>query len=171
MKKALALVIIFVLLFNIAGYFVWFVVQKQKNYKDINKEIRSRVRFNLNKDKLALIIVSEADKDDLLWTEFGKEFEYEGTMYDVVKSEVKDGKIYFYCINDVKEMQLKANFLKIHKVGKRASKIKKIPQITYFLFDQSGKQFKISHNYNYFFLQKKYVSNIIDIISPPPEYL
>ncbi len=169
MKKILSLVFVFVLLFNVAGYFVWFVVQKQKNYKDINKEVRNRVRFNLNKEELSLIIVSENNKDDILWTESGKEFEYKGAMYDVVKSEVKNGEIYFYCINDVKEMQIKANFLKIHKVGKRSSKIKKIPQITYFLSDQSDKQFKISFTHNYFFLQYNYLSNTVDIISPPPK--
>ena len=171
MKKFLSVVLVCVLLFNVTGYFVWFVVQKQKNYKDINKEVRNRIRFNLNKKELSLIVISESNKNEILWTKSGKEFEYKGSMYNVVKTEIKDGKVYFYCINDVKEMQLKANFLKIHKIGRRASRIKKISQITYFLSEQFKKRFEISLNYSYFFLKHNYQSNIIDILSPPPKYL
>jgi len=45
-----------------------------------------------------------------------REFKYNGDMYDIVKKEEKDKKIFLHCINDTKEKKLEEEFeIRVHK--------------------------------------------------------
>ncbi|NPA67836.1 MAG: hypothetical protein GXO50_04415, partial [Chlorobi bacterium] len=119
MKKIVSAVFVFLFLFNIAGYYLWFGLQRYEIRKDVKTEIKKRMR--LKKEALTLIIISEENKNEVLWIKIGKEFKYRGALYDVVSFEQKNGKKYYYCINDVKEKQLIEQFLKTHKTSERSS--------------------------------------------------
>lgn len=60
----------------------------------------------LSSDQLVLIKLSQADSKTQLDWKHSKEFEYQGQMYDVVRSEVKNDCIYYWCWWDHKETSL-----------------------------------------------------------------
>jgi len=74
MKKAAAIFLLGIFLFNIAGYFIAFkLVQYQ-----IKKEIKAEIKKNINSDELTAIIISKKQINKIDWLEEGKEMNYNG---------------------------------------------------------------------------------------------
>jgi hypothetical protein len=116
------------------------------------------------------------------WEEKGKEFHYNGSMYDVVRTVQKKGKTLYYCINDKKESKVYNCMEEL--VGKQLDNnstttgaanhylIKLLVQV----FVLSGRhsfavaRFSAQRHYSYYH-SFQYPSSVIEIISPPPEII
>lgn len=101
MKKILSILLVFLFIFNAGGYYFVYVQLLNSFKLSSNDEIREQVSL----DRLELIKidnnVSYSPKD------FEKvddgEIRYNGRMYDIFYYEVKDGRTYYYCVNDACE--------------------------------------------------------------------
>ena len=74
MKKAAAIFLLGIFLFNTAGYFIAF---KSVQYQ-IKKEIKAEIKKNINSDELTVIIISKKQINKIDWLEEGKEMNYNG---------------------------------------------------------------------------------------------
>ncbi len=108
-NKIIALFISILLLFNAAGYLLIFKIQQAIIQCRVSYEIENYS----NNDNLELIIVNIIDLRDgnskFNWIKEGKEFRYNGKMYDVVQSKEANGKLFLYCRNDFEEEELLNN--------------------------------------------------------------
>jgi hypothetical protein len=114
-------------LFDTAGYFLLFCLRQ-----DITRrEIRREIRMGLKEGQLTLITVTGNDESGISWIEPGREFRFRGEMYDVVKIRTENQAKYYYCIKDVKEKQLIAEFNKSRKAKKEDGKKREIFNFQY----------------------------------------
>jgi hypothetical protein len=86
------------------GYFPVFKIKQW----EIRKNIEWIIQKNINNDDLIHLAIPT--NYPLKWEREGREFWFEGQLYDVVRSEIKDSITQYYCINDTKETELCANF-------------------------------------------------------------
>lgn len=80
------------------------------------KEIKTRIKQGVPESELTCFNASKAiNSHSFEWIKTGKEFFYLDNLYDIVKTDVIDGKVIFKCINDKQEKQLFANLESILK--------------------------------------------------------
>ncbi len=111
MKKAISILILGLMLYNILGYYFVYlgmIIQAKAEMKekiddsDYEKELITMV-FDVSNGVILDKGIDFKNED---------EFEYKGEMYDVVSSETKGGFVYFYCINDKNEESVRASLEK-----------------------------------------------------------
>lgn len=73
--------------------------------------MRSEIRSEMSgsREASSVIVVSSADKTSINWVE-ENELEYKGQRYDLLHSEQRGDKTYYYCIHDAREQSLVAAF-------------------------------------------------------------
>lgn len=165
MRKLISILLIFTFLNTIGGYYLWFSAMQY----GIQKEMEEEIGGSYADQDLALIIIPDKGESGISWIKPGKEFQYKGEMYDVVKTKNLPEKKQYYCLNDNKEKLLIANFNKTRKAKKEAEKrLKRVFNYTFFL-----QPFTITKNIypvklTFTKIGSFYRSNTIDIYSPPP---
>lgn len=95
-----------ILIFTIAAPFWFFYSILHIEKYSVKKEIKKMVVAGIDRDDLVLIKVSGDEAKTKLTWEHSKEFEYLGTMYDVVETEQRGDSTYYWCWEDSKETQL-----------------------------------------------------------------
>jgi len=101
-KKLLGYFFLLTLLVPSLGTSVWFIQQQKR----VRKEVKQHLIAGVEDSELTLLIFSEEDKSSLLEWEHEKEFQFEGTMYDIVRED-KIGELHYYwCWKDDKETAL-----------------------------------------------------------------
>jgi hypothetical protein len=166
MKKYSSLILLVIFLTVSNGYYLYFVYLQN----NIHREIKNEIKNNLSEKDLSVIVISPENERKIRWLRKDKEFLFEGSFYDIVRSELKDGKRYYYCINDIREKQLIAQYVKQRrKKDKIVLKLKRIMGNKYFpgRFRFNVKFTQI--NKNYAEINSIYKSMIIDVSSPPPK--
>jgi len=108
-RKGVTIFLLAVFLFNLVGYIPLFTVVRYS----IKKEIKNRLKKSLSEDQLHVVSVSTDRVAKLQWEEDGREFRHKGIMYDVVRTESKNGVTYFHCVNDAQETKLFAHLDKL----------------------------------------------------------
>lgn len=101
-----------------------------------------------------------------------KEFIYKSSIYDIVRTETKDGKIYIWCINDTKETELIKHYEEkensdVIRLSKEISNLKFFSIIALLQRIETQQLLKyelISYSKIY-----DYNSIILDKKSPPPK--
>ncbi len=166
MKKYSSLLLLAIFLTVSNGSYLYFIYLQNS----IHREIKNEIKNNLHEKDLSVIVISSDNEKKVHWLRKDKEFIFEGFLYDIVKTELKDGKKYYYCINDIREKQLIARFTKQRRrKDKILLKVKRVMRSKYF-----SERFC----YNLKFIQSKilytdinntYRSMIFDISSPPPK--
>jgi hypothetical protein len=118
--------------------------------------------------------------DAIHWEEEGKEFSFNGEMYDVVKIKNEYGKTYAFCISDKKEDKvidalhkiIKSNTDNSSDPGKHNSNGKtSIPDWTFELQPSDAPGNIAFTQHNYFNFKSALYFNYIEINSPPPNFL
>lgn len=177
MKKLVPISLLLIFLFNFFGYFPLFKFSRSI----IREEIEQLSKRDIPEDQLCSIIVPINKLNELEWKEQGKEFRYNGAMYDIVKQKIEKGVITFYCINDKQEARLFAHIEELlaqqinnekYPVGKTAKNIVKMFDAVKFFCDSKF----IFNQYNtttsfycqYFF---SCTTVFIEIPTPPPNTL
>lgn len=82
-----------------------FAILQFQKYQ-IKKNVKERIIAQMDVEELVLLKFSDDEKQTLLFWENSKEFEFKDQMYDVVKTEVKNGITYYYCWPDDQETKL-----------------------------------------------------------------
>ncbi len=91
--------------FSQIGYYV-VAHQAQEQRKEY---IRKFLYQSIDENTLTVIDYTTNNKN-ISWEEEGKEFFFNGNMYDLVKTKLINDKTYVYCINDEKEKELIDNY-------------------------------------------------------------
>ncbi len=117
--KSASLVLVLILLFNVSGYNIWFNIAQDK----IQKEIKAQIKAGLRDEALTLIRMTGEIAPEINWIRANEEFTFRGEMYDVVKMEDRDGNKLIYCLNDVKEKKLIADFARKNDSNHKARKL------------------------------------------------
>jgi hypothetical protein len=110
MKKSLHIALIFLVVFNSAGYLFTYW-QLKKIFK---QTALKQTEQSIPDSQLQLIVTdlqgSPVDSQNCI-RENKKEFRYYGEMYDIVRSENKGNFINHYCLKDDNENRLEAAFI------------------------------------------------------------
>lgn len=176
MKKTAALFLLSIFLFNTAGYYIVF---KAAQYS-VKSEIQNEIRSGFDSDELETLIIHKTNLTDIEWLESGKEMRYNNQLYDIVKSVETSTTITFYCINDKKEKELFSkleNHINTHVVStnpvKNDSSKKLIDTVIklYFSNQISFSLFQSESNSNYFSFNLIYTPALLEVNSPPPEFI
>jgi hypothetical protein len=167
MKKSLSIVMVFVFFYSIMGSYLNFTIEQYR----LKEEIKEKIISSLPEKELTLVKITASDEEKLTWMEDGKEFRYNGSMYDIVKIKRNSGVTYYYCFCDVNESKLLINLDKLVKNQTDNSPSKttqKKQDITYLfqsiLFPQDLPTIPVL----YLDCPSSYKSIISDILSPPP---
>lgn len=99
-------------LFQAIGSFLLFHFQQ----KAIRREIKAAIRAEIKREQLEWIVL-----EDTTFSE--NEFDYNNSRYDVITSEICNGKLYLHCLNDHLEHQLIKNFQDNHQKEQKALKL------------------------------------------------
>lgn len=125
MRKSLASLLIICILYQCAGYLLVF----QANFMLCRKEMKKAIKAGLSDEQLEHFSFTEQEYKNLDW-QHEHEFKLHGVLYDIVRSEFIDGKLYLSCVNDKQESRLFAhlsehinNFSDIQKEGKASTKL------------------------------------------------
>jgi hypothetical protein len=105
LKKCISILLAFLIFLNSAGYIILFWQIQQ----DIKREMIQKISAILPSDNLTCIKFLKKDISRSEWIK-KNEFEYNGSMYDVVKKEETSQYYFFYCINDQNEEILIKNY-------------------------------------------------------------
>jgi hypothetical protein len=165
-KYCISVLFVAVFLFNIERDYVVFTLLQN----NIQREIKQQIRKGLKEEDLSLIVTDTHNESEIRWIKPGKEFRFEGELYDIVKTRIIDQKTCYYCIRDIKEKQLIANYTKTHNNRKRAENtIKKLSQNPLF-FQKITTSFNISStDFHYNSKSSGITAKYLIIPSPPPE--
>lgn len=174
MKKAIALFLLSIFLFNTVGYFIAFKVFQYQ----IQKEIKAEIKQQLNPSDLTTIFIDKNHLEQIEWVKEGKEMYYKGELYDVVRSTENSTSVTYHCINDKQEKSLFANLhehINQYISGNKSLKnhtAKKLTNIAIKLYfsNETPFLFNAPTSTTRFFSQDLiYTSICIEINSPPPE--
>lgn len=105
MRKLLSIALVFVFLLNTSGVYIYFKIKQRQ----IRREIKQKIKQNLDDDELVTICQNKTNKTDFKW-KGTHEFSYHNTLYDVVRVEKNSlGEVIYKCINDKDEEKLFSN--------------------------------------------------------------
>ncbi len=177
MKKIIAIVLLSIFLFNTVGYFIAF----QSVQYQIKLEVKSEIFRNASLNELQAVTIAKQNLNKIEWFEYKKEMQYNNERYDVVKIKENSNSITFYCINDKKEQELLVNLnnhINIHSAENKPLKnqaAKNLEKNVVKVYFQSKQQFLfpvISESEKIFFqVQLIYRNPLLEINSPPPEFI
>lgn len=72
----------------------------------VRKQVKRELMRSIPKEELVLISVTKEESETKLEWEHSKEFEYQGSMFDVVYKEIKGEIINYWCWPDTEESSL-----------------------------------------------------------------
>jgi hypothetical protein len=165
MKKYISFILLIIILFISNGYHLYFSYVQHS----IQQEIKHKIRKGLSEKELTQIVISSNNENEITWIKKNKEFRYKGFMYDIVKIKIKNNKKYYYCINDLKEKNLIANYTRHNRRRKNILlRLRKVLSNKYF-----PEYFSVNIKTNtadiYFAeYQQLYDSVYLETLSPPP---
>jgi hypothetical protein len=149
------------------GFYLAFEIERCQ----IKEKIKEKLINNLPEKELSLIKISSGESKKITWTEEGKEFRYDGDMFDVVKIRTGKDTTYYYCFNDEKESKLFVSLDKLVKDQTDNSQSKtnqKKHDITYF-FHEVLVTYRLTETpILYFNHLSTYKSVVTDVLVPPP---
>jgi hypothetical protein len=167
-------------LLQIVGYLPVFKLQQW----DIRRKMELMIKENVLNETVHRIIISNDNKTQLHWERADKEFWFEGNLYDIIRSEIRDGATIYYCLSDVKETNLTSKYAETLKKHVNAPNTEGSPStdewqkilkiyvpITPNYWDNyvaigATKRLKMPLAYRHF-----YASFYFNLIDPPPKSL
>lgn len=168
MKKAGSIALILFLCYNFFGYFLISKIEQLV----ITGQIREQILPWLPVNQLVLIKAVTGVRNDISWIEAGKEFVFQGTMYDVVKTKVEHDTTFYYCFNDKKESKLLANLDKMVRDQTDRSRSKSNSKklvITFFYQSSNPYIFALTPFAGIVTPTPSFISIPEEVLSPPPE--
>ena len=130
MKHYIAVFLVACLILPVSGTFLWLTFQQ----KQVRKEVKRELMANAHEADLKLLVFSKEDSERLDW-KHEKEFEYQGSMYDIVSTAIKNDSLYYRVFPDKKETKLNRQLekLAIDAFGKDPLQKEKQRQLRHFL--------------------------------------
>ena len=92
-------------LFFVAGQSLDYFVFKYRQTV-IRKEIKKQIKNGVEESELFVFSYTEIQNGNVEWVKPGKEFRKNGSMYDIVRLDFKNGEWFYQCIDDAQEAKL-----------------------------------------------------------------
>jgi hypothetical protein len=92
-------------LFFIAGQSLDYFVFKYRQTV-IRKEIKKQIKNGVEESELFVFSYTKIHSGIIDWVKQGKEFRKDGSMYDIVHLDFKDGEWFYQCVDDSQEAKL-----------------------------------------------------------------
>lgn len=110
MKRQLPLLLLFIVLFNLMGYFLLFggLEVRAKKYA---RELINLPELSFQPAIIAFPRINAAGSSAKIIASSAREFRWNGAMYDVLKKEITADSVIFYCFEDRNETELISCFL------------------------------------------------------------
>ncbi|NTW32229.1 MAG: hypothetical protein HGB12_06345 [Bacteroidetes bacterium] len=105
MRKILSIILCGIFLFNMAGYYVVFIIMQ----RNARSEMKAMIKQSIPDEEMEEIIIpisQIASANSELKFIKKNEFIYKGKLYDIVKRKNEGSNTIFYCINDKQEEEL-----------------------------------------------------------------
>ena len=160
-------------LFFVAGQSLDYFVFKYRQTV-IRKEIKKQIKNGVVESELFVFSYTEIQNGNVEWVKPGKEFRKNGSMYDIVRLDFKNGEWFYQCIDDAQEAKL---FVELDQlVNKRMNGNSSDDYLNNLVKDFVKVYFE-SENSCFTPQQKKEKTEFhfscshfsIDILSPPPQ--
>jgi hypothetical protein len=102
---------------------------------DLKNEVRERIESGIEESQLSLLTFTLEKASGTLRWEHDREFEYDGIMYDVVKSDTVGNMVFFWCWKDHRESELNKQLEELAGIAMNKDPIQKENQkkINHFL--------------------------------------
>lgn len=123
-RKLAAGILLFALILQISGMVTFRLWMRYQ----IKSEVRNAINKGIHPESITKmsfpLINGEVVDSDFFWEEKGDEFTYMGRWFDVLTSNVRDGKIDFLVVEDGKDDQLETAWTQINSTGQNSSQHK-----------------------------------------------
>lgn len=106
LKRIFSFFILCIFLAHFAGFYVYFAVQ----LKQVRREMRAKLK-ELPPEKLEVLILSPSEFEKAKVEEH--EIQVHGKMFDIVRIELQDDRVFVHCLHDAAEDDLLAFLDKI----------------------------------------------------------
>ena len=176
MKKVISIIFLSLLVLKLGAYFAFLSIEQEI----IREEMTEKVASTLSNSELVQLKFSKENLEKIEWERAEKEFWFQGKMYDIVRSETKNGEQIFYCLSDEKETEIEAQ---IEKLGDDFTNNSPSRSTNFQLLNLLFQQFILPQKFNFstIFLQDFSVENFqkikifylpisLDILIPPPKF-
>ncbi len=170
MKKFLSISLVFLFLYSTVGFYLNFTLEQCR----IKEEIKEKILGNTDEHELVLLKISSFDQYKVQWTEEGKEFRYEGEMFDLTKIKRGTDTTFYYCFCDSRETKLLSHLDKLVKEQSDRSPSRSIQKklVFNFYFQQDFLSLFIQESpVRYLTILSAYNFVNPDILTPPPQDL
>jgi hypothetical protein len=118
LKKTVSILLSFLIFLSSSGYILIYVERLANN----KEEIRSIINAIQNKSDLLKLRFTKSEYSQLNWRD-EKEFELEGNLYDVARTETTDNEVFVYCLHDENEEMLVSNYENLYRCNSVNDKI------------------------------------------------
>jgi len=106
LKKFFSIVFLGVFVYNVAGYYLVFRILQTHRQNEMREACASGTDdIHSKDDDLTTLSLNNAEEASVHWRS-GNEFEYNGHLYDVARTERSGNIVTYYCINDTNEESL-----------------------------------------------------------------
>jgi hypothetical protein len=162
LKKAFALSILFVILFNSMGYYILFELDKLIVRKEMN------ARISKTSESLICLKIKKGDQNPSFHRLDDREIEFNGRLYDIFREIDRGDERLIFCIQDTKEEQLYSGLKQINHNKQRISLWDHMVKMA--IPEEALKLEYISpENINFPRLKFLLTSSDLQAWSPPPE--
>lgn len=173
MKRIIASVLLFIIFYNLAGYYVFYCVMKL-SLKEISIAVNTAGSdINIEKIKLQLIDGKINEREFELLE--ANEFIYMGKIYDVIRKESGKDFVIYYCVNDRKEDNLRSYLYSCLEKKKAPGKITvdlSKSKLKKCLTNDVLNVREITPSLKIYFITHKFISaSYFSNVSPPPRII
>ncbi len=134
--------------------------------------MRDKAKSTLEEGVLEKLIFLLKEKNEKVeWEESGKEFRYKDKMYDIVKIEIHQDSVIYFCLHDRDEETLLSNFDKLIKnsLGNNGkSKNNSVKELSKYNFNHINNIYISVKKINFYPLRPLFYRSITIKIQPPP---
>jgi hypothetical protein len=102
LKKSFSVLLLAAVIFNMTGFFIVFKIEQSI----VRKNIKRQIKDGVPNSELHSFTMSISDYENLDWLKAEKEFKFNNSLFDVVKSTKFKDSITLQCINDRQELEL-----------------------------------------------------------------
>jgi hypothetical protein len=172
LKKNISILVLSLFIYNTFGFLAVHPLLST-HYKNLGMK---KVENYSGEEMIELLILNKEDivgnKIDFKWIH-SREFRYNGEMYDIVKNEESDNRLFLYCIHDKEEKKLNEEFAKKIQDNSTNTKHRQLSSHLNILLSEPVQAEKLSFalmiDYRFNNARSDFYNSVqLDIPSPPP---
>jgi hypothetical protein len=164
MKKVLAVFILLSVLFNSAGYYIMYELDRYL----VRTEVNSLLEHGIFDNALSVFAIYDPPSDPSFRRVDEHEIIYHNNLYDVAREVITGKTVKFYCLHDKKEEKLIAGLKNMHHSKKAQNLLQHLVSIALPVTQESSHPQTIKNLVHPVFTEH-FTCHSLSPVSPPPE--